>query len=119
MARGVAADAPVPARLLAREDADGRGRRQARRAVGDLQEVADLRARGDDEVARDLRGVVDRGARVPSERRGVLISARSATVPSGNRYSQRSPGAAPWGTRTTCVRCGMLGGVGDGGAADV
>ena len=56
MARGVAADAPVPARLLAREDADGRGRRQARRAVGDLQQVADLRARGDDEVARDLRG---------------------------------------------------------------
>ena len=126
MARGVAADAPVPARLLAREDADGRGRRQARRAVGDLQQVADLRARGDDEVARDLRGVVDRWARVPSELRGarrrrgaVLSSARSATVPSGNRYSQRSPGAAPWGTRTTCVRCGMLGGVGDGGAADV
>ncbi|CAH0367183.1 unnamed protein product, partial [Pelagomonas calceolata] len=28
-----------------------------------------------------------------------------ATVPSGNRYSQRSPGAAPWGTRTTTIRC--------------
>ena len=69
MARGVAADAPVPARLLAREDADGRGRRQARRAVGDLQQVADLRARWDDEVARDralgqpvLAAVAGRGA---------------------------------------------------------
>ena len=120
MARGVAADAPVPARLLAREDADGRGRRQARRAVGDLQQVADLRARGDDEVARDLRGRRRPVSPGPERAtRGVLILARSATVPSGNRYSQRSPGAAPWGTRTTCVRCGMLGGVGDGGAADV